>query len=92
MIDRNELYSFTDFLAICGGLLGIFLDISILSTIEFIFYATIRLFWRMRLPSKLAPNVVDIEPNRKEIDRVDDVEVISVDSISTNEDVCSRNE
>lgn len=45
MIKRIEAYTTTDFLAICGGLLGLFLGISVLSVIEFIYFATLRLYW-----------------------------------------------
>lgn len=47
-VKRVEVYSYTDFMAICGGLLGLFLGISILSIIEFIYYFTLRLFWTIR--------------------------------------------
>lgn len=40
---RSELYGPTEFLANCGGLLGLFMGFSILSLIEIIYYLTIRL-------------------------------------------------
>lgn len=40
---RSELYGLTDFLANCGGLLGLFMGVSILSLIEIIYYVTLRL-------------------------------------------------
>lgn len=47
-LKREEKYTYTDFLAICGGLLGLFLGVSALSIIEFLYYATLRLFWTLR--------------------------------------------
>lgn len=41
---RSEKYTYTDFLAICGGLLGLFLGVSTLSIIEFVYYSTLRLY------------------------------------------------
>lgn len=45
---REEQYSDTDFLAICGGILGLCLGVSALSIIEFIYFATLRMFWSLR--------------------------------------------
>jgi acid-sensing ion channel, other len=45
-----ETYTVTQFLAICGGLLGLFLGVSLLSLIEIIYFATLRLFWIIRQP------------------------------------------
>lgn len=47
-LQRTEKYSYTDFLAICGGLLGLFLGASVLSVIEFTYYSTLRLYWTLR--------------------------------------------
>lgn len=47
---RVETYTYTDFLALCGGLLGLFLGISLLSLVEIIYFATLRLFWIIRRP------------------------------------------
>lgn len=47
-LKRGEMYTITDFLAICGGLLGLFLGVSALSIIEFIYYSTLHLFWTLR--------------------------------------------
>uniref|UniRef100_A0A0A9XCD9 Sodium channel protein Nach n=1 Tax=Lygus hesperus TaxID=30085 RepID=A0A0A9XCD9_LYGHE len=41
---RSELFGVVDFLANCGGLLGLFCGISILSICELVYYITIR-FW-----------------------------------------------
>lgn len=47
-LNRSEVLSFAGFLSMCGGLLGLFLGISALSIIELVYYATLRLFWRIR--------------------------------------------
>lgn len=49
---RIEMQTFTDFLAICGGLMGLFLGVSVLSIIEFIYYFTLRLYWTYRSRSQ----------------------------------------
>lgn len=46
---RSELYGLTDFLANCGGLLGLFMGVSILSLVEIIYYLTIRLFCNLKM-------------------------------------------
>lgn len=40
---RSELYGPTDFLANCGGLLGLFMGVSLLSLVEIVYYLTVRL-------------------------------------------------
>lgn len=45
---RSELYGPTDFLANCGGLLGLFMGVSILSIVEMIYYCTLRLCCNLR--------------------------------------------
>lgn len=45
---RSELYGQTDILANCGGLLGLFMGVSVLSIIEFIYYFTLRLGCTLR--------------------------------------------
>ncbi|CAF4930718.1 unnamed protein product [Pieris macdunnoughi] len=42
---RSELYGPTDFLANCGGLLGLFMGFSILSVVEIIYFLTLRLYY-----------------------------------------------
>lgn len=46
---RSELYGLTDFMANCGGLLGLFMGVSVLSIIEIIYYFTLRLGCSLRL-------------------------------------------
>lgn len=50
MKKRKEVYTFTsDFLAVCGGLLGLFLGVSVLSIFEIIYFSTLRVFWYIRM-------------------------------------------
>uniref|UniRef100_A0A8W7P0K3 Pickpocket n=1 Tax=Anopheles coluzzii TaxID=1518534 RepID=A0A8W7P0K3_ANOCL len=41
---RSELYGWVDFLANCGGLLGLFMGVSILSLLEICYFIAIRPF------------------------------------------------
>lgn len=45
---RSELYGPTDFLANCGGLLGLFMGVSILSLVEVAYFFTVRVWYRMK--------------------------------------------
>ncbi|XP_071443231.1 pickpocket protein 28-like [Hetaerina americana] len=45
---RGELYGQTDFLANCGGLLGLFMGFSFLSLVEIVYFFTLRLFNNLR--------------------------------------------
>jgi amiloride-sensitive sodium channel len=47
--ERNELFGPTDFLANCGGLLGLFTGFSFLSLVEILYYCTLRLFCNIKL-------------------------------------------
>ncbi|XP_049875788.1 pickpocket protein 28 isoform X2 [Pectinophora gossypiella] len=52
---RSELYGQTDFLANCGGVLGLFLGFSILSVVELLYFLTLRIccvLWRRRAAKK----------------------------------------
>lgn len=58
VVKRIESLTFADFLAYCGGLLGVFLGVSLLSFIEIIYYMTLRLYWIIRplkSPSDVCP-------------------------------------
>ncbi|KAM3963282.1 pickpocket protein 28-like isoform 2-T2 [Aphomia sociella] len=48
---RSELYGRVDFLASCGGIMGLFMGFSFLSVVEIIYYFTLRLFCRIRQSS-----------------------------------------
>uniref|UniRef100_A0A182PN37 Pickpocket n=1 Tax=Anopheles epiroticus TaxID=199890 RepID=A0A182PN37_9DIPT len=41
-IKRSELFGISDFLANCGGVLGLFMGVSILSIVELIYYCTLK--------------------------------------------------
>lgn len=41
-IKRSELFSSTDLIASCGGLMGLFMGFSLLSLVEMIYYCAIR--------------------------------------------------
>lgn len=45
---RSELYGSTDFLAAIGGLLGLFMGVSVLSIVEIIYFCTLRLCCNLR--------------------------------------------
>ncbi|XP_055846694.1 pickpocket protein 28-like [Episyrphus balteatus] len=45
---RTELYSITDFIANCGGLLGLFMGVSILSLVELVYFFTVRLLLNLK--------------------------------------------
>lgn len=61
-LKREERYSFSDFLAICGGLFGLFLGISVLSVIEFFYFSTLRLFWTFRQRKSESERIVSLKP------------------------------
>lgn len=47
-INRLETSTMPDFISSCGGLLGLFMGISVLSIIEFVYYFTLRLCCQFR--------------------------------------------
>lgn len=47
-LNRTEAYTITDFIASCGGLLGLFMGISLLSVVELIYFFTLRLCCKIR--------------------------------------------
>ncbi|CAH1099297.1 unnamed protein product [Psylliodes chrysocephalus] len=46
--ERNELYGQTDFLANCGGILGLFTGFSFLSIVEILYFLTLRLMCNVK--------------------------------------------
>lgn len=71
---RSELYGKTDFLANCGGLLGLFMGVSILSIVEIFYYLTIRLCCNLSMRKKRKatmrkhpqPNICVVKPAAEE--------------------------
>lgn len=63
-LKRRPLYSQADFLAACGGLLGLFLGLSALNIIQFIYSFTLRAFCAFR-HLKSQNNVVPLHSNGK---------------------------
>jgi Amiloride-sensitive sodium channel len=49
---RSELYGRTDFLANCGGLLGLFMGVSLISILEILYFCTIRLACNLRMRAR----------------------------------------
>lgn len=45
---RSELYGVIDFVANCGGLLGLFMGVSVLSIVEVLYFPTLRLGCNLR--------------------------------------------
>lgn len=60
--ERSSLYTINEFLAVCGGLLGLFLGLSVLNIIQFVYNSVLRLFFVI-LQSKSNRNVTPIHPN-----------------------------
>lgn len=65
LLNRVETYTIDDFLSICGGLLGLFMGVSVLSIIEIIYYFTLSLFWSI-YRSKKENSVIHVEENRSD--------------------------
>lgn len=49
----SKLYGTVDFLANCGGLLGLFVGVSVLSIVEVFYYFILRLACIMRKPPEV---------------------------------------
>lgn len=45
---RSELYGKTDFIANCGGIMGLFMGVSLLSIVEMVYFSTLRLGCNLR--------------------------------------------
>ncbi|XP_013199333.2 pickpocket protein 28-like [Amyelois transitella] len=73
---RSELYGQTDFLANCGGLLGLFMGFSLLSLAEILYFLTLRLvcvLWRRRkVHGNNLPKAIDNFASENE-DKVNEV-------------------
>lgn len=51
-LKRAETYSMTNLVATCGGLLGLFMGISLLSLIEMIVYCAVRIAYKLTTRKK----------------------------------------
>ncbi|XP_053610763.1 pickpocket protein 28-like [Plodia interpunctella] len=68
---RSELYSLTDFLANCGGLLGLFMGFSFLSLAEIVYFISLRLCCVVYQQNRINNNAeTDASPTRKIQDTV----------------------
>lgn len=45
---RSQLYGVTDFIANCGGIMGLFMGVSLLSIVEIVYFSTLRLGCNLR--------------------------------------------
>lgn len=60
-MNRKESCTYTEFFAVCGGLLGLFLGGSVLSIIELIYFFTLRLFFNVRKSKTFRNTVTPID-------------------------------
>ncbi|KAF5300625.1 hypothetical protein FQA39_LY11086 [Lamprigera yunnana] len=51
--ERHEVYGFVEFCSNCGGLLGLFLGFSFTSSMEIVYFLSLRLFWELESGTKL---------------------------------------
>ncbi|XP_055590905.1 pickpocket protein 28-like [Uranotaenia lowii] len=56
-IERNELYGSTDLIANCGGLLGLFMGVSLLSLMEIMYFCAVRPLIKWLLPVFVEPKI-----------------------------------
>jgi hypothetical protein len=59
---RSELYGRTDFLANCGGLLGLFMGVSLISILEIFYFCTIRLACNLRMRRQKSQKLARMSP------------------------------
>lgn len=52
-MNRSERITLSDFVASCGGLLGLFMGISVLSIVEMVYFLTLRLGCKLRREMKI---------------------------------------
>lgn len=64
-IERYAVFDFMDFVASCGGLLGLFMGFSILSFLELAYYVILWIIM-LRKSRKVEPvGLILVKPNRK---------------------------
>ncbi|XP_058827729.1 pickpocket protein 28-like [Topomyia yanbarensis] len=71
---RSELFGLTDFLANCGGLLGLCMGVSLLSLVELVYFCSVRPLTQRRKLQEMAPS------------KGKEISAIGFDSISTGND------
>lgn len=65
-VTRRELYSHTDLLALCGGILALFFGASLCSLLElFIYFGNYLLNWNrsMSIERQILKDDIDVEPS-----------------------------
>ncbi|XP_065075657.1 pickpocket protein 28-like [Ochlerotatus camptorhynchus] len=75
---RSELYGLTDFLANCGGLLGLCMGVSLLSLVELCYFCTVRPFSLWRKQKQMSMDAKNL--------KYDDVPGISLLSMTVKRD------
>jgi hypothetical protein len=70
-LKRFQLYGTVDFLANCGGLLGLFVGVSVLSIVEIFYYFILRLACIMRNPDPEDDEDENMNKEEKDIDMVE---------------------
>jgi len=58
-LSRSELYGLVDFIANCGGLMGLFVGASFLSIFELFYYCSLKLFCNIRRKMKRKHIITD---------------------------------
>lgn len=71
-LQRDEDYDWKSFLSSCGGLLGLFLGVSLVSIIEIIYHLTLRLLctWEMKRQTE-AVRTIKVKPARQQRIHID---------------------
>lgn len=75
-MEQIPSYTAIEFLSICGGLLGLFLGVSVLSIVEFIYYFSLRFYWKLHTYMKNRRKVAFkryVRINRMTISTIDSV-------------------
>lgn len=68
---RSELYGTTDFLANVGGLLGLFMGVSMISFVELVYFCTVRLISNLRMRRRNLVELKSLESAKQELDKED---------------------
>jgi Amiloride-sensitive sodium channel len=68
--ERTELYGTTDFLANCGGILGLCLGVSVISILEVVYFCTVRLCCNLKRNKSVTIFVEELQYFRYKTSRV----------------------